>query len=244
MQPVVFITGASRGIGRATAKKFAQMGWQVAIHYHKAEGSARSLMEELQAQGCNALIFQADAAKGAEIRSAIAAAEAQMGPIHCLINNAGIAQQKLFTDVTEEDWDQMFDVTIKSCYHSCQAVLPGMIRRQGGSIVNLSSIWGISGASCEVHYSAAKAAVIGFTKALAQEVGPSHIRVNCVAPGVIRTDMNNNLREEDYEALKDSTPLECIGEPEDIAEAIYFLASDQSRFTTGQILSPNGGFVI
>ncbi len=244
MQPLVFITGASRGIGRATAKKFASEGWQVAIHYNKSENEARSLMEELQAQGCNALIFQADVSDGKQLRAAIAEAEAQMGPIRALINNAGIAQQKLFTDVTEEDWDRMFDVSIKSCYHSCQAVLPAMIRRQEGSIVNLSSIWGISGASCEVHYSAAKSAVIGFTKALAQEVGPSHIRVNCVAPGVIRTDMNNNLCEEDYEALKESTPLECIGEANDIAEAIYFLASDKSRFTTGQVLSPNGGFVI
>ncbi len=244
MQPLVFITGASRGIGRATAKKFASEGWQVAIHYNKSENEARSLMEELQAQGCNAMIFHADVADGKQLRAAIAEAEAQMGSIRALINNAGIAQQKLFSDVTEEDWDRMFDISIKSCYHGCQAVLPGMIRRQEGSIINLSSIWGISGASCEVHYSAAKAAVIGFTKALAQEVGPSHIRVNCVAPGVIRTDMNNNLSEEDYEALKESTPLECIGEAEDIAEAIYFLASDKSRFTTGQVLSPNGGFVI
>jgi len=244
MQPVVFITGASRGIGRATAKKFAKEGWQVAIHYHKAEEQALSLMNELREQGCNAMVFQADVAKGQELRAAIALAEKEMGPIEALVNNAGIAQQKLFTDVSEEEWDRMFDVTIKSCYHSCQAVLPGMIRRQRGSIVNLSSIWGISGASCEVHYSAAKAAVIGFTKALAQEVGPSHIRVNCVAPGVVRTDMNSNLSEEDYAVLKDETPLEMIGEPEDIAEAIYFLASEQSRFTTGQTLSPNGGFVI
>ena len=146
--------------------------------------------------------------------------------------------------MTEEEWDKMFDVTIKSCFHTCQAVLPGMIRRQSGSIVNLSSIWGISGASCEVHYSAAKAAVIGFTKALAQEVGPSHIRVNCVTPGLVRTEMNNNLSEDDLQVLQEETPLEMIGEPEDIAEAIFFLASEQSRFTTGQTLSPNGGFVI
>lgn len=244
MQPIVFITGASRGIGRATAKKFAKEGWQVAIHYHQAEEQARSLMNELQEQGCNARMFQADVAKGTEIRAAIQAVEKEMGPISALINNAGIAQQKLFTDVTEEDWDRMFDVTIKSCFHCCQAVLPSMIRRQAGSIVNLSSIWGISGASCEVPYSAAKAAVIGFTKALAQEVGPSHIRVNCVAPGVVLTEMNSQLSEEDLQVLKEETPLEILGEAEDIAEAIYFLASEQSRFTTGQTLSPNGGFVI
>lgn len=244
MQPVVFITGASRGIGRAAAKKFAKEGWQVAIHYNSSRQQAQELMEELQAQGCNAMIFQAELQSGAQIREAIRQAEEQMGPIAALINNAGIAQQKLFTDVTEEEWDRMFDVTIKSCFHTCQAVLPGMIRRQQGSIINVSSIWGISGASCEVHYSAAKAAVIGFTKALAQEVGPSHIRVNCVAPGVVNTEMNQHLRPEDMEALKEETPLEMIGEPEDIAESIYFLASDASRFTTGQTLSPNGGFVI
>lgn len=244
MQPVVFITGASRGIGRATSRKFAQEGWQVAIHYHKAEQQARELMEELQTKGCNARIFQADVANGTQIREAIRQAEQELGPISALVNNAGIAQQKLFTDVSEEEWDRMFDVSIKSCFHTCQAVLPGMIRRQSGSIVNLSSIWGISGASCEVHYSAAKAAVIGFTKALAQEVGPSHIRVNCVAPGVVRTEMNSNLSEDDLQVLKEETPLEMIGEPEDIAEAIFFLASEQSRFTTGQTLSPNGGFVI
>lgn len=244
MQPVVFITGASRGIGRATAKKFAQEGWQVAIHYHQSEEQAESLAEELREQGCNALVFQADVADGAQIRAAIRQAEEQLGPISALVNNAGIAQSKLFTDISEEEWDRMFAVTMKSCFHTCQAVLPAMIRRQQGSIVNLSSIWGISGASCEVHYSAAKAAVIGFTKALAQEVGPSHIRVNCVAPGVVRTEMNNNLSEEDLQALKEETPLEMIGEAEDIAQAIYFLASEQSRFTTGQTLSPNGGFVI
>ena len=244
MQPVVFITGASRGIGRATARKFAKEGWQVAVHYHNAQAEAENLVAELQEWGCNARCFRADVRDGSQLRAAIHAAEEELGPISALINNAGIAQQKLFTDVTEDEWDQMFDVSIKSCFHSCQAVLPGMIRRQSGSIVNLSSIWGISGASCEVHYSAAKAAVIGFTKALAQEVGPSHIRVNCVAPGVVRTDMNRNLSEEDYALLKEETPLEMIGEPEDIAEAIFFLASEQSRFTTGQVLSPNGGFVI
>ena len=133
MQPVVFITGASRGIGRATAKKFAKEGWQVAIHYYKAEEQAKNLMDELHEQGCNAMIFQADVADGAQIRAAIRQAEEELGPISALINNAGIAQQKLFTDVSEEEWDRMFDVSIKSCFHTCQAVLPGMIRRQSCS---------------------------------------------------------------------------------------------------------------
>ena len=244
MQPVVLITGASRGIGRATAQLFAEKGWQVAIHYHNSQEAAENLASSLREKGCNAMAFCADVCDGPALRRVVEDVTRQMGPIQCLVNNAGIAQQKLFTDVSEEEWDRMFDVTIKSCFHTCQAVLPGMISRKKGSIVNLSSIWGISGASCEVPYSAAKAAVIGFTRALAQEVGPSGIRVNCVAPGVINTEMNKNLTEADMEVLKDETPLECIGQPEDIARSIYFLASEESCFTTGQTLSPNGGFVI
>lgn len=244
MGPVVFITGASRGIGRACAKRFAKEGWQVAIHYNRSREAALSLAEELRQQGCNAWAFQADVADGAALRRAIEEARNTLGPIDALVNNAGIARQQLFSDVSEADWDEMFAVTVKSCYHSCQAVLPDMLRRQGGSIVNVSSMWGQVGASCEVPYSAAKAAVIGFTKALAQELGPSGIRVNCVAPGVVNTDMNAPLGPDTLEELRQETPLERIGQPEDIAAAIYFLASEEARFITGQVLAPNGGFVI
>ena len=159
-----------------------------------------------------------------------------------LVNNAGIAQQKLFSDITPEEWRRMFAVDVEGVFHCCQCALPYMIHRKAGSIVNISSVWGQVGASCEVHYSAAKAAVIGLTKALAKELGPSGIRVNCVAPGVIRTEMNAHLSGEDMEALREETPLCRIGEPEEVADAVSFLAGEGSRFVTGQILAVSGGF--
>ena len=170
--------------------------------------------------------------------------EEELGPVEVLVNNAGIAQQKLFTDLTEEDWDRMFTVDVKGMFLCCQAALPGMIRRKRGKIVNISSMWGQVGASCEVHYSAAKGAVIAFTKALAQEVGPSRIQVNCVAPGVIDTEMNGALPPDAMDALREETPLGVLGQPSDVAEAVWFLASPQSDFITGQVLAPNGGLVL
>ena len=161
-----------------------------------------------------------------------------------LVNNAGIAQQKLFTDVTEEEWDRIFAVNVKGLYTCCRAVVPHMVRRHAGSIINVSSIWGEVGASCEVPYSASKAAVIGFTKALAKELGPSGIRVNCVSPGVIATEMNAALDPETLDALREETPLGTIGTPEDAARAILWLAGEDSAFVTGQVLGVNGGFVI
>ena len=168
----------------------------------------------------------------------------QFGHIDVLINNAGIAQQKLFTDVTETEWERLFCVNVTGVFHCCQAVMPGMIRRQRGKILNLSSIWGMTGASCEVAYSAAKAAVIGLSKALAKEVGPSGITVNCVAPGVIDTQMNASLDDETRAGLREETPLGVLGKPEDVANLLFFLASEQADFITGQVISPNGGFVI
>ena len=166
------------------------------------------------------------------------------GPVDVLVNNAGIAEQKVFADITEQDWDRMFATNVKGMYLCAQAVLSDFLQKQSGAIVNLSSVWGITGASCEVHYSAAKAAVIGFTKALAKELAPSGVRVNCVAPGVIDTDMNAALAEEALAVLREETPLGAIGTPEQVAEAIYFLAGEGAGFITGQVLSPNGGFVI
>lgn len=244
MNQTVLITGASRGIGRAAAIKFARAGWNVALNYHHSSRQAMELAEELAAAHCSVLPLQADVSRREQVDAMVAQALHTFGHIDALVNNCGIAQQKLFTDLSEADWDRMFDVNLKSMFHCCQSVLPHMLRRHSGCIVNLSSIWGIAGASCEVHYSASKAAVIGLTKALAKEVGPSGIRVNCVAPGVVATDMNANLDEETMAALKEETPLETIGTPEDIAESIYFLCTPASRFTTGQVLSPNGGIVI
>ena len=168
----------------------------------------------------------------------------KFGHIDVLVNNAGISQQKLFTDLSDDDWDKMFDVNVKGVFNCCQEVVPDMIRRHSGNIINVSSIWGIVGASCETHYSASKGAVQSLSKALAKELGPSNIRVNCVAPGVINTRMNSDLCAETISSLKEETPLGVVGEPDDIANLILFLASDQSKFITGQIVSPNGGFVI
>lgn len=166
------------------------------------------------------------------------------GGVDILINNAGVAQQKLFTDITAEDWAAMIGVNLTGVFHCTQAALPYMIRQKRGSIVNVSSIWGLCGASCEVHYSAAKAGVIGLTKALAKELGPSHITVNCVAPGVIDTEMNGGLDSEALAALAEETPLGRIGTAEEVAESVWFLAGGGAPFLTGQVIQPNGGIVI
>lgn len=168
----------------------------------------------------------------------------QWGNVDILVNNAGIGQQKLFTDITDTEWRSMFAVHVDGTFYCSRAVLPAMISRKAGCIINISSMWGQIGGSCEVHYSAAKGAVQGMTKALAKEVGPSGIRVNCVAPGVIRTEMNRLLDEETWTALKEETPLECVGNAEDIANMVYFLATEEASFITGQVIGVNGGIVI
>lgn len=240
----VLITGASRGIGAACAKLFARKGFRVYINYRKEKERAAALCDSLNKEGLCAASLQADVSDAGQVAEMFAQINDQSEGLDILVNNAGIAQQKLFTDITESDWDSMFDINVKGMYLCCRHALPHMIRQKSGSIVNISSMWGIAGASCEVHYSAAKAAVIGLTKALAKEVAPSGIRVNCVAPGAVDTDMNVALTEEDLALLREETPLGAIGTPEDIAKAVYFLASPDSSFTTGQILSPNGGLVI
>ena len=240
----VLITGASRGIGRAAALLFGSKGWNVAANYHSNEAAAQSLREELEAMGARCLLVQGDVADAVQVRRMVSRVEYAFGGVDVLVNNAGIAQQKLFTQLTEEDWDRMFDVHVKGAFHCTQAVVPLMISAGRGSIVNVSSMWGQVGGACEVHYSAAKAAVIGMTRALAKELGLSGIRVNCVAPGVIDTEMNHALSPETMEALKEQTPLGTIGTPEQAAKAIWFLAGEDSSFITGQVLSPNGGFVI
>jgi 3-oxoacyl-[acyl-carrier protein] reductase len=244
MSGTVLITGAATGIGRDTARRFAAEGWNVAVHYHSSADKAAALVDELKARRVSVIRVAADVRDANAVRAMADKVCRAFGRIDALVNNAGIAQQKLFTDITDEDWDVMMDVNVKGVFHCCQAVLPGMISRKSGSIVNVSSMWGVAGASCEVHYSAAKAAVIGLTKALAKEVGPSGIRVNCVAPGVIATPMTANLDAEAMDALKDETPLGVIGTPRDVGDAIYYLASSRSSFVTGQVLGVNGGFVI
>lgn len=244
MNPVALITGASRGIGAACARRFAGAGYSVALLYRQRADLADVLARELIAAGQDAFCVQADVADREAAFSAVSQVLSRYRRIDVLINNAAVSQQKLFTDITEEDWDRMFAVNIKGAFHCTQAALPGMISRKSGSIVNISSMWGQVGASCEVHYSASKAAMIGFTQALAKEVGPSGVRVNCIAPGVINTDMNAHLDEETMDALRDETPLMRIGTPDEIARAALFLAGEGASFITGQTLGVNGGFII
>lgn len=244
MNKTVLITGASRGIGRAAAAAFAGAGYDIAVNYLNSEEAALSLCAELERRSVRALPFRADVSDKAAVKGMVADIEKSLGSVSVLVNNAGIAEQALFTDISEEMWDRMFAVNVKGAYNCTQAVLPSMIHEKQGRIVNVSSMWGISGASCEVHYSASKAALIGFTKALAKEVGPSGITVNCIAPGVVATEMNGKLSPETIAELRENTPLNRIGVPEDIAEAILFLASDRAAFITGQTLSVDGGFIL
>lgn len=244
MKGTVLITGASRGIGAAAARLFAADGYHVAVNFCRSRERAEALVRELRENHYSAAAFRADVSDREQVERMVEDAARAFGGIDVLVNNGGVAQQKLFTDISGEEWDRMFAVNMKGMFHCCQCVLPYMLRRQKGAIINLSSIWGIAGASCEVHYSASKAAVIGFTRALAKEEGPSGITVNCVAPGVVDTEMNANLTPADLEALREETPLGRIGSAEEIAQTILFLAGERARFITGQVISPNGGIVI
>lgn len=244
MSKSVLITGAARGIGRACALKFAKEGWNVTACYAHAQQAAQSLGEEIRQLGAQCRCVQADVTDSAAVHRLVLLAQAEFGTPDAVVCNAGVAQQKLFADITEDDWDRMFDVNVKGMYRVIHEVLPQLLDRQAGSIVTVSSIWGQTGGSCEVHYSASKAAVIGMTKALAKELGLSGIRVNCVAPGVIDTDMNRMHGEAVMQELAEETPLGRNGTPDEVADVIYWLASEQSKFVTGQVLGVNGGFYI
>lgn len=244
MKKTVLITGASKGIGAATAILFAQEGYNVIINYNSSAESAILLENSLRQNGFSALSYMADVSKANDVNRMVSDIITKFGKIDILINNAGIAQQKLFTDITDDDWNRMISVNLTGTFNCCRAVIPDMVRRKSGCIINTSSIWGMTGASCEVHYSAAKAGIIGLTKALAKELGPSEIRVNCVAPGVINTRMNANLSVDDLASIADDTPLCRLGTTNEIASTSLFLASPAAEFITGQVISPNGGFVI
>ena len=243
-EKTVLITGASRGIGRAAAELFAVSGYNVAINYLSSVRAAEELQSSIIEKGGTASLYRADVADKAAVDKMAAAIIAEYGSIEVLINNAGIAQQQLFTDISAEDWRRVFAVNTDGVYHCTQAVLPYMVSRKYGRIINISSVWGLTGASCEVHYSASKAAVIGLTKALAKELGPSGITVNCIAPGVIDTEMNGSLSPETVKQLQEETPLGSIGTPADIAYAALYLAGEHAGFITGQVWSINGGLVI
>ncbi len=235
----VLITGASRGIGKACVYEFSKQGYRVFLNYNKSKNEAEKIKEET-----GAVIINADISKKDEVKKMADYIHENYGKIDIIINNAGISQIKIFTDITEEDWDNIFNVNIKGMYLVTKEFVNDMISKKSGKIINISSMWGITGGSCEVHYSASKAAVIGFTKALAKELGPSNICVNCVAPGVIDTEMNKNLNEYDLKELCEETPLERLGKPDEVAKTILFLASNDSDFITGQILNVDGGMVI
>ncbi len=244
MAKTVLITGGSRGIGRACVELFARRGWRAVFLCRTRADAAKMLVDKLRAEGCDAEYFLCDVSDRTRVDEVVGEILRRCHRIDALVNNAAISQIKLFTDLTPEDWRRMFAVNVDGVFNCTQAVLGGMISEKSGAIVNISSMWGQVGASCEVAYSAAKAAVIGLTKALAKEVGPSGVRVNCVCPGVIDTDMNAALDEETRAALRDETPLERIGTPEDVARAVAYLCSEEASFITGQILGVNGGMII
>lgn len=240
----VLVTGGAGGIGGAVCREFAAAGYKVAINYFKSEDAARKLVDEIFESGGTAKAYKADVSQPAEVSKMVVDVMADLGHVDVLINNAAVAFQGLLTDTTDAIYDRLMDVNMKGAFNATKAVLPGMINRKDGVIINISSMWGEVGASCEVVYSASKAALLGFTKSLAKEVGPSGIRVNCISPGVVDTPMNSGHSERDMEELSNETPLERIGKPEEIAKATLFLASENASFITGQILGVNGGFII
>lgn len=241
---LALITGGSRGIGACIAQTLAKSGYTVVINYNSSEQKAHELVMKLSEQGYKAFALKADVGDCQQVNDMMTKIEKDFGGVDVLVNNAGIAQQKLFTDITSEDFDKMFNTNVKGVFNCCKGVLHYMINKKNGCIINISSMWGQVGGSCEVHYSASKAAVIGLTKALAKEIGLSGIRVNCVCPGVINTEMNSHLDEQTMQELKEETPLNAIGQPQDIADMVEFLCSEKAKFVTGQIVGVNGGMII
>ena len=244
MKQVALVTGASRGIGRAIAVELAREGWDVCINYIQHHQAAEEAARAVRALGRRAAVVQADVADGSAVAEMVREAERDLGPISLVVNNAGIAGQAQFQDITDEMWNRYLAVNLGGARNTIKAVLPRMISEKAGCIVNISSIWGLRGASCEVAYACTKAGIIALTRSLAAELGPSQIRVNCVAPGVINTDMVQVLGQETLRDLAEQTPLGRLGTPEDIAHAVAFLASDKASFITGQVLTADGGFVV
>jgi len=238
----IIITGGSRGIGKCLVENFAKEGNNVILNYNKSEKQAKQIKDELAKQGINIQICKADVSKREDVKKLIRFATKNMKNIDVLINNAGIAKLQMFQDVTEDDWNEIMNTNLKSVYYTIQETMPIMINQKSGCIINISSMWGIVGAACEAVYAATKAGMDAITKSLAKELGPSNIRVNSIAPGVINTEMNSMLDEKIKEELKKETPLQKIGETIDVYRCAKWLVEDE--FTTGQVISVNGGYVI
>lgn len=243
MRKTALITGASRGIGRATAEELSREGWAVCVNYLEQREAAESLVRELRAAGRWAMAVQADVADRQAVEEMVRTANVELGPVELLVNNAGISTHGLFQDTDDDTWDRTLAVNLTGARNACMAALPHMLSEKRGCIVNISSIWGLRGASCEVAYACSKAAIVGLTRSLALELAPSGIRVNAVAPGCIETDMVKVLGDETRSMLVDETPLGRLGTPVDIAQAVSFLASEKASFITGQILTADGGFI-
>ena len=238
----VIVTGGSRGIGAAIVKELAKENYNVVLNYNNSESAAKQIKKELEELGVNIEIFKADVSKREEVKELVKFTLNKFKNIDVLINNAGIDQIKPFMDLTDEDWNKMLQVNLNSVFYCSQEVLENMLHNKKGCIINISSIWGITGGSCEVHYSASKAAIDGMTRALAKEMGPSNIRINSIAPGLVNTDMNKDIADGELEQLKKEIPLGRIAKPEDIANSVKWLIEDE--YITGQVISPNGGWII
>ena len=244
MKQTALVTGSSRGIGRAIAVELAREGWAVCVNYLEHREAAEDLVRLLRAEDWEAIAVRADVSDRDAVEAMVRTAQAELGPIELLVNNAGISYQWLFQDTSNEIWDRTLAVNLTGARNAAQAVLPHMLSEKRGCIVNISSMWGLRGASCEVAYACSKAAIIGLTRSLALELAPSGIRVNCVAPGCIETDMVRVLGEETRAMLVEETPLGRLGTPEDIAHAVAFFASEKASFLTGPVLTADGGFIV
>ncbi len=241
MRKCALITGASGGIGSEIALRLAKDGFSIAACYYSDENGIKELEKKLELIGAEYRVYKTDVSDMNSVRKTFADATEFFGGVSVLVNNAGMAQQKLFTDITEEEFDRITDVNFKGVFNCCQCAVPYMVNQKNGKIINISSMWGICGASCETIYSATKAAVIGLTKALARELAPSNIQVNCVAPGAIDTKMNSNLSDEDKKAFAEEIPMGRFGAPEEIAGVVSFLAGKDSDYVTAQVISADGG---
>jgi 3-oxoacyl-[acyl-carrier protein] reductase len=242
MKKTVIVTGGSRGIGAEIVKLLAKENYNVVLNYNKSGEKAKKIQEELTVLGKTVEIFKADVSKREDVKRLVEFTLEKFENIDVLINNAGISQTKLFTDITDDDWNTMINTNLNSVFYTSQEVAKNMIHNKKGCIINISSIWGLIGASCEVHYSVAKAGIDALTKSLAKELGPSNIRVNSIAPGIINTEMNSHLSEEEIKEIEKEIPLERIGLAKDIAKCVKWLIED--NYTTGQIISVNGGWNI